>query len=157
MSTDGPFKGPDDVDDAIYPTHTCFDDAVNLLADIAAHAPLELPKYQLVHAICVFPEGGYTLSGRQAGELFGHAWVERFTPQGPEVLQQGLWRGYRVTFGMPLSQLEKLLKPQRRWHYTAEELLRDATLANTPGPWEPEIRALSGAHVCSPADMAVQP
>lgn len=134
--------------DAILPTHTCFDDTVEILAGIAAYAPEELEKYALVHAICIFPEGGYTLRGRVAGELFAHAWVEKRSPTGTEVLQIGIWRGYRVSYGMPLAQLEKMLKPQRRWRYTAEELWRDTTLRTVPGPWEPEIRALSGAHVC---------
>lgn len=50
------------------PTHTCFDDALEFMEDLARNYPaaLAFEGYKLIHAICLMPDG----------ERYAHAWVE---------------------------------------------------------------------------------
>src|ERR1043165_3374248 len=52
--------------DNIYPTGTCFDDALDLLVAVLKLNPQWEPEIRLVHGICRAPDG----------HRYAHAWVE---------------------------------------------------------------------------------
>jgi hypothetical protein len=133
-----------DDDLTIHPTHTCFTDAMEMIDQVIRDAPEELPRHTLVHAIAVLP----------GGELFAHAWVERFTRTGSlEAWQRGIWQGHLVTFAVAATELAVSLKVQRQWRYTPAEALAQNLRSGMFGPWEPELQALCGSHVCAAEDV----
>lgn len=129
----------------IYPTGTCFTDALEMLETVAREQPLEIDRYTLVHAICIMP-GQNNLAA--AGERYAHAWLDKFTPHGTEAWQRGIWCGHLVEFVVASIELERELRPQRMWRYSPRMALEQNREHHNFGPWEPELLALCGRHVC---------
>jgi hypothetical protein len=130
-------------DDTIYPTHTCFTDAMEFLVDVVKHAPATMDEYTLVHAVC--------LPG--SDRAYAHAWIERRTPKGTEAWQSGIWRRHRVQYAVMASELEQELRPQRIWRYSIEDASALNRETGMLGPWVRELEDLCTPHVCSPADL----
>lgn len=112
----------------ILPTHTCFDDALELLSQLAVHGARaeQLQTFVLVHAICVAPDG----------ELYVHAWLE----QGSNVWQCGIVDGVRVYFAMPIERFvaERPIREQTR--YSVDDALRENMRTGHYGPWVDRYR-----------------
>ncbi len=106
----------------IYPTHSCFDDAIDRLQELGGAATL-------VHAICVGDDG----------TRYAHAWVEH----GGVVWDSGqLADGRRVSYAADLLDFYRERRVQQKWRYTILEMLRENRRHGTYGPWEPDLRAL---------------
>jgi hypothetical protein len=108
--------GPPDPD-AILPTHTCFDDALELIGALRDF------RARLVHAI-VEPEG--------APGPFAHAWVER---EGA-ALWFGIYRGSRRLFATPADQYRAEFCARDVTVYTPPEAARMNAYHVTYGLWE---------------------
>jgi hypothetical protein len=113
----------------IYPTHNCFDDAVdwlNMLA-LGGASREELMAYVIVHGVIIAPDG----------QRLAHAWLEH----DGQVLEGGIHHGERVWIEYPLADFRRLHAVEEETRYTivdAERLDREFG----PGPWKPEYRAL---------------
>lgn len=125
-------------DFVIYPTGTCFDDALEFLCDVVTAMPGEVDRFRLVHAICLMPE-----TQDNAGERFAHAWVEEAgTADGVIAWSFGIWRGVRVRYAVGRDDKYAHLRPQDVTYYTAEEAWRENVAARHYGPWRPAYAAL---------------
>lgn len=121
----------------IHPTHTCFDDAIELL-ELAARdetPAAQFARMVLVHAIVLHPT---------TGEPYAHAWVE----EDGIAWQAGILNGERITYAVAAAELRAKLRVQREIRYCPEEVWRMNRMFETFGPWEPEFLALCRSHVC---------
>lgn len=116
----------------IRPTQTCFDDALDLLAEWLRRDRTAM--ITLVHAICLAPDGP------DAGAPFAHAWLER----DGRIWQIGLLDGARVLWSVEPDEYRALMRPVAETRYTALEALRENDRSGHYGPWKPEYRALCG-------------
>lgn len=120
------------------PTHNCFDDAMDYIADSIQHAaltsqppPLHL---MLVHAICRFP-----VHQANAGELFSHAWVE----DGDTCYAKGVAPGLGVvTYAVNRDEYYLELRPVDVTKYTLEEAYKENVRTHSYGPWKEQYLAL---------------
>lgn len=110
----------------IYPTHTCFDDAVQTLAALAKQRDRRWVR--LVHGICS-PEG----------RPLAHAWVEDL--KAHEAYFTGILEGKRVTFAADRYEFRAELNVLESTSYTIQEALA-AEEEHGIGPWESRYRAL---------------
>lgn len=115
----------------IYPTHTCFDDALDYLELVLrAQGRKSLRRLVVVHGICLHEE---------TSEPFAHAWVE----QGDEVHHAGILRGERVWVTIPRDDYYRELRIQDTTRYTPLEAVRRNRATGHYGPWEPQYQALT--------------
>lgn len=118
----------------ILPTHQCFDDALDLLAEFASSPwpPLDIV---LVHGIARQPED----HPFDPGKRFAHAWVE----VGGEVWDAGvLDDGRRVRFSVKCAEYYAHLRIEAPTRYTPEEAWLENVRSGMYGPWKPEYLAL---------------
>lgn len=111
----------------IYPTFSCFDDAVDYL-NLLMHegTPFaEVHAHRVVHGIVLSPDG----------EPSAHAWVEN----GDEIIQAGIFEGDRVWLKMTRAEFAERYAVQKAVRYSPTELVRMQRVRG-PGPWDPEIR-----------------
>lgn len=117
---------------ALEPTHTCFDDALDLIVDIVKENPRLGPsdELQLVHAICKAP----------TGELFAHAWVE----YKEMCIFAGILNGIKTYFQAAKDEYYLNFAVGEHTKYA----VKDAILMNwkhgTYGPWEEKYERLCG-------------
>lgn len=119
----------------IYPTHACFDDAVeyvNALAERGASRE-EIETYTLVHAIVIAPDG----------ERIAHAWLEH----EEEFIQAGIYNSEKVWMRMDQEEFSRAYNVELQLRYSISEAV-NLMIEQGPGPWDPRIRVLSDA----PAD-----
>lgn len=108
----------------LYPTGTCFDDALELLQKLA----LETPRWKwndeicLVHALCV---GG-------DGELFAHAWVE----QKGAVWHSGILNGEKGYAQINRDEYYKEMGAQEITRYTIRQAALENKRTMNFGPWK---------------------
>ena len=108
----------------VLPTHTCFDDALEIIESIIKAHPdaAHTDEFVLVHAI-VHPEG----------EDFAHAWVE--SREGI-VFWKGIVDGEKVILGSPSLEFRSGWKPVEWTAYTPREAAEQNARWGTFGPWE---------------------
>lgn len=116
----------------IFPTHTCFDDSLDFIAENLRLKPELLHEFTLAHGICLAPDGP------KKGEAFAHAWVE----QGPEVWQSGILNGEKIFYSMARAEFEEALKVQSVTRYTVREAAEQNRIHGTYGPWERRYKTL---------------
>lgn len=117
---------------AIRPTHTCFDDALDLMAFFVEQDPKKIHTLMLVHAICLAPEGP------SEGRPFAHAWLE----DGDLAWQAGFLGDQKVQFSCDKAQLAETLRVQKATRYTVREAHEHNVRTSHYGPWEDEYQAL---------------
>ena len=117
--------------EAIHPTHTCFDDALDFLADLSKNFPAALyfERYRLVHAICTMPDG----------QPYAHAWVETYAGTAHFF---GILKGERVRVTVDAAEYRQELKMQHVTEYTPEEAWEENRKSENFGPWIPRYREL---------------
>lgn len=118
----------------IFPTHKCFDDALDLLCEILKRHPdaAETDEFRLVHAI-VAP----------GGEEFAHAWVE--TDHGRGVaLWFGIKEGKRQMFAVRVDEYRRDFKVVEALTYTPREAWEQNAKHGYYGPWTERHLALCG-------------
>ncbi len=119
----------------IYPTHACFDDALEFL-ELELNRGVALEElereYIVVHGICV----------GDAGESYVHAWVEL----GPHVWQGGLvdvdGKRERCFFAGVREDFYAEYRVRKSTRYTVLEALAENGRTGHYGPWAEEYRAL---------------
>src|SRR4051812_26554030 len=123
----------------LYPTHHCFDDALDYLTELALDPStawiIRAPDTFLVHGIALMPETG----GLSApGTPYAHAWVEL----GGDVIQAGLLAsGERIFYRKPKAEHYAKLRIQHATRYTMRQALEENRRSNNYGPWKPEYLA----------------
>lgn len=122
---------------AIYPTFTCFDDALEFLGDRVKADPVAAARQlMLVHGICLAPEGP------KKGTPFAHAWVEEMKPEGVVVWQAGILEGQRVLYSVGLQEFTQSFQVQQFTRYTVHQAALENERTCHFGPWIPEYEAL---------------
>lgn len=117
----------------IYPTHSCFDDALEFIEWVAKEYKTEdLSFLTLVHGIA---QG-------DGGALHAHGWVE---DSGMNVaIYAGILRSEKVYFYTPIDEYYKAHRVQETTRYTLREALEHNLRTIHFGPWEPKYVALTG-------------
>ena len=133
----------------IYPTHRCFDNAIEFCEEMAREHPVEALQLQVVHGIVLVPDEQPT-DGHDArpGDRSVHAWVE--TPDG-HVWDAGLLDGQLIRFKVQREEYYAHYRVQETTHYTLEQVLEANRASGHYGPWRPEYQALCrdrGTYVC---------
>lgn len=122
----------------IFPTHTCFDDALDLIAERLKGNPALARQpatvIALVHGILLAPEGPHK------DEPFAHAWVE----EGDEVWNSGLLDGQRIYYALNRDEWYRLMRLQKATRYSLREAGRENRKSGHYGPWAEEYRELCG-------------
>lgn len=119
----------------LFPTHTCFDDALDYCTHRLKMDRRAATKLTLVHGILMVPDGP------KKGTLFAHAWVE----ERNQVWQDGfLEDGTRVTWSMDRKEFAEKMGLQKETRYTLRQARRENLRTMTYGPWLPEYQALCG-------------
>lgn len=113
----------------LLPTHTCFDDTLEVIADAARNNPREIwSKIVLVHGI-IAPVGM---------ERFAHAWVEiEGKPAGVFLVN-----GERVLITFEPEDWEKHFPVESCTRYSVEEAWEQNRIHCTFGPWLAEYHEL---------------
>lgn len=117
----------------IYPTHTCFDDAIEILCEIIKQDPgiIETTEFELVHAI-VSP----------AGKELAHAWIER----NREIcFWVGIVEGNQIVFASKRDDYRQQFNVVEEKRYTIREMWEENARHNNFGPWIEKYRALCGS------------
>ena len=119
----------------IRPTHSCFDDALDLLEAFGAkHLVANPNRYTVVHAICSI-----------GGSRFAHAWVEDAQDGLVRIWQGGIVETARIFYVTDRSKMPFVI--EREWRYSVGEALRLNHRTNHYGPWEKEVAAWCGNRV----------
>lgn len=114
----------------IFPTHSCFDDALDLAEALVMQDRREAGKLFVVHAICLMPDG----------RPYAHAWLEREDC----CLFVGVIEGREVPLEAAKDEFYVEYKVQESTRYTLREALAENVRTNHYGPWKPEYEALCG-------------
>lgn len=115
---------------AIHPTHTCFDDALDYLGEIAAKHPAALifENIRLVHAICLMPDG----------TPYSHGWVE----SDAFAYFFGICDGERIRIQVDAKEYRRELKVIESTEYTYEQAYQENYRHRNFGPWVEKYRKL---------------
>lgn len=117
--------------ETVHPTHTCFDDALELFMVFAKNQRI---RPMLVHAICQ----------KEDGSKFSYAWVER----DGVVYFAGLVNGKKYGFECELPAYYGKFGVLEHTKYSFEDLL-DMVKQNPSlkaGPWKKEYQELTRDH-----------
>lgn len=107
----------------MYPTHQCFDDAIEFLtARIQRRDLPDTTTLRLVHGMCL----------AQNGTEYAHAWVEE---QG-RCVDCGIVDGERVFFQLATPAYYEMRSVQRTRCYTIDEAWAWNLRSGHHGPWE---------------------
>jgi hypothetical protein len=120
------------VGDLIYPTHKCFDDALEFIEGIikVGGGPWAEDHLLLVHAICILPG---------TDRRYAHAWVEI---DRAYCVQAGVIDGVKQYFSMRRQDLYRRLRVQVATYYDLQAIWRANRMTEHYGPWESEYLAL---------------
>jgi ribosomal protein S27AE len=125
----------------VYPTHHCFDDAVEFCERRArAKHPSVETTLRLVHGIILVPaDQPAGVSDAQPGERAIHAWAE----DGDLCWDAGILEdGRRIEFAVAKAEYYEHYRVQETTVYTMPELLAANKASGHYGPWRPEYAAL---------------
>jgi hypothetical protein len=108
----------------IYPTHHCFDDALDYIDVLVKQddSVLKSSDYYVVHGMCRMPDG----------RPYVHAWVEH----GDEAIGCGLVEGQKVYYVSSRSDFYKHFGTTEMNKYTIIEAARHNIRTGNYGPWE---------------------
>lgn len=110
----------------VYPTHTCFDDAIDIMVEFAQSHPaaITMERITLVHAICQMDDG----------QDFSHAWVE--SKHLGRAYFKGLQNGRKELFECDAKSYRKDLKAREITEYDYSAMVKENYRHATYGPWE---------------------
>lgn len=123
----------------IQPTHTCFDDALDMLCDFYRLRKELVPDLRLVHGICQADDGP-----------FAHAWLEDDTTS--QVLFVGLVDGERVNLACDRKEFYEHAHVRECTRYTIDEAIWLNRKHENFGPWQVRYRVL-----CQPRGSLASP
>jgi hypothetical protein len=118
----------------LYPTHTCFDDSLDLVLALVRENPDEVRKQNvfLVHGVCLLPDG----------TPYAHAWVEIDEGGGITVLNAVLRDGMKVYGQFLKEQFYQTWRVEERIRYSLLEAYENCRQYDYSGPWEDRYRVL---------------
>lgn len=121
----------------IFPTHHCFDDALDFITARVRQDPAvaESDTLTLVHGIARLPNPDGQL---QPGERFAHAWVE----EGNHVWAAGVLDGQRIYFRAERDEYYARLRVEQTTRYSILEAWAENRRTCSYGPWKLEYLAL---------------
>lgn len=122
-------EGPNNI---IYPTHSCFDDAMEFVDYVAREFKGEDVPIQLVHGLMTGDDG----------QPHAHAWVEETNMK--LAVFAGMHKGEKVYFYTPIDQFYAGYKITETTKYSVIEALENNLRTIHFGPWEPKYVALCG-------------
>lgn len=127
----------------ILPTHTCFDDSLDLICDRVRDVPaLARSRHlRLVHGIALMP-----LYQPDAGRPFAHAWVE----EAGYCYTFGLMNGERVMVREARDSFYARLRVRVTTRYTVHQAYLENVRTGHYGPW----LEMYLQYVRTPADRA---
>ncbi len=117
----------------LYPTHTCFDDALDMLTEAVKANPgsFESDELKLVHAVCVAP----------TGEEYSHAWVES---NSTHVWFVAITNGHRVQYVADRGEFYDEYQVKETTKYTPRQAWEENAKHETYGPWLDRYLRLCG-------------
>lgn len=116
---------------AILPTHTCFDDALDVLADMVKASPSQTADLFLVHGLCRAPDG----------HLYAHAWVEwERTPADVQCVFAGILEGECGHFMGDRAAYYAEIHVEETTRYPVEAAIAENVRHNHYGPWVARYR-----------------
>lgn len=116
----------------LYPTHKCFDDALDLLGILLRDGTIKMDSpYWLVHALCKMP----------TGETIAHGWVER---EGDIVITAFVIDGESKYVELAREDFYKIYLPVDVTRYTLKEAARLNIQHGNYGPWETRYQQACG-------------
>ena len=131
----------------IYPTGTCFDDAVafcerharTLLTRPPAERRPALLRLKVVHGIITVPPDQPAGYGVQPGQRAAHAWVEEGARY---VWQSGVLDGRTIAFQIARAEFYAQLRVEAVTRYTLPQVLEHHHRTGSTGPWRADLKAL---------------
>lgn len=129
MSEPTSLEGDRQVEQCIYPTNECFNDAMEILGVLLTEKEVPPDQLRLVHGICLMDDG----------TRFAHAWVERERT----CLFLGLYQGERVLCQVPRQEYYQRLRVEQRTKYTMAQAARESARTVSYGPWKAAYLALT--------------
>lgn len=119
----------------IYPTHTCFDDAIEFIELLIKENP-DLKEdikanILIVHSICLMPDG----------RPYAHAWVE--DKKDDTSIFRGIIDGEATYLIAPRTEYYERFRVQETTKYTLYQALEENRKSNTYGPWKEKYRKLT--------------
>jgi hypothetical protein len=114
----------------ILPTHTCFNDALELLAELSRDCPETREGLLLVHAICTAPDGNH----------YAHAYVSNSTNGTSRF--GGIFKGERVCLEVDTAEYEANLRIIDCVRYTVPQAIMLNHQSGHYGPWIERYRRL---------------
>jgi len=127
----------------IYPSRSCFDDAIDFIETRVRENPqiVHGTSLLLVHGIAIAPpdhDGSIV-----TGQPFAHAWVdEHDRADGDVAWASGILDGSRVYYAVRRREFYRYLRIRRFTRYTLREVWEHNQQWGTYGPWRDEYRAL---------------
>lgn len=134
---------------SLYPTHTCFDDALDFLQAQVRRTPLIVwtTEWKLVHAICHPP-------GKNP---YSHAWIERTVPSGIDCYFWGRANSPDGPIVQAVAEKDEFYKEfyvtSHITRYTLREVYDQNTIHGTFGPWEERYQVLTRQRSISNMEM----
>src|SRR4051812_46624940 len=122
----------------IYPTHKCFDDAMEFCEERARADAPGWRELRLVHGIVLVPDGQPPDAEAQPGDRSAHAWVE----DGDLCWDAGIINGHYVRYSVERDEFYRHHRVQQTTVYTMVEALIENRRTRSYGPWRPEYQAL---------------
>lgn len=117
----------------IYPTHQCFNDAMEFIDYVAlAYKGEDTSMIKLVHGLITGDDG----------KSHAHAWVEDSSTE--TAIFAGIWKGEKIYFFSPVGQFYEKYRVTETTKYTIAEALAENLRTIHFGPWEPKYVALCG-------------
>lgn len=120
----------------IYPTHHCFDDALDFIEELAKQNNPMIHRMRVVHAICLAPDD----------HQYAHAWVEQ---DEKFVIFAGILDGKKEWFGAEVGEYYAEHRVQETTKYKPREAVAENWKHNTYGPWIERYKNL-----CAPKGKA---
>jgi hypothetical protein len=106
----------------LYPTGTCFDDALDFLSEFLKRNRMLATTCELVHGIALARDG----------EPYSHAWVEQARAT---VWTAGIVKGEKIYVGVDIDDYYDEMRVQEATRYSLLEAWAENSRTGTYGPW----------------------
>lgn len=122
-----------DQNNTVYPTHSCFDDALEFINYVALeYRDEDTSMISLVHGIVRGDDGNN----------YAHGWVEDSSTR--LAIFAGVLKGEKIYFYTPIEEFYTKNRVKETTKYTIKEAIENNIRTIHFGPWEPKYVALCG-------------